>query len=111
MDNKPDQPFNIRIKNWDEINDYSRGMYNTNSQFKFKILVLKYTLCNYSDAHTLGSGTITKEEEHIKQQDKHMKEIKKQYLKTKVKITRNITNMGNKKDVKITIPLKYLSNF
>ena len=40
-----------------------------------------------------------------------MKEIKKQYLKTKVKITRNITNMGNKKDVKITIPLKYLSNF
>ena len=36
-----------------------RGMYNTNSQIKFKTSMLRTILCDYSHAHILVSGTIT----------------------------------------------------
>ena len=36
----PDQRFKFRTKNWVEINDDSRGAYNTNSQIKFKTTIL-----------------------------------------------------------------------
>ena len=49
----------LRTKNWVEINDDSRGTYNTNSQIKFKIMMLKTSLYDYSDAYILVSGTIT----------------------------------------------------
>ena len=34
-------------------------MYNTNSQIKFETSMLRSSLCAYSDAHILVSGTIT----------------------------------------------------
>ena len=34
-------------------------MYNTNSQINFKMSMLRTSLCDYSDAYTLVSGTIT----------------------------------------------------
>ena len=46
-------------KNWVEINDESRGMYSLNSQFRFKISILRPSLCDYSDAYILAKGTIT----------------------------------------------------
>ena len=49
----------FRAKNWVEINDGSRGTYNTNSQIKFKASMLKSRLCDYSDACILVKGTIT----------------------------------------------------
>ena len=33
LDNTPNQPTKFRTKNWVEINDDSRGTYNTNSKF------------------------------------------------------------------------------
>ena len=42
-----------------EINDESRGTYNVNSQIKFKTTMLKSSLCHYSDAYILVTGTIT----------------------------------------------------
>ena len=33
-------------------------MYNTNSQIKFKISMVKSSLCDYSDAYILVSGTV-----------------------------------------------------
>ena len=36
-----------------------QGIYNTNSQIKFKTSILKSSLCNYSDAYILVKGTIT----------------------------------------------------
>ena len=41
------------------MNDYSHGMYNTNSQIKFEASVLKSSLCDYSDAYIHVKGTIT----------------------------------------------------
>ena len=46
LDNTPNQPSKFRKKNWVEINDSSRGTYNTSSQIKFKIscIAVKGTL-------------------------------------------------------------------
>ena len=37
----------------------SRGMYNTNSQIKFKTTMLQSILCEYSDAYVLVKRTTT----------------------------------------------------
>ena len=59
LDNKPNQPTRFRKKNWVEINDDSRGTYNTISKIKFKTSMLISSLCNYSNnAYILVSGTI-----------------------------------------------------
>ena len=42
-----------------EINEDARGMYHTNSQIKFKTSMWRSSLCDYSDAYILVSGTIT----------------------------------------------------
>ena len=41
FDNAPNQPFKFRTKNWVEINDESRAIYNTNAQVKFEAIILK----------------------------------------------------------------------
>ena len=51
LDNTSNQRFKFRTKNWIEINDDSRGTYNTNSQIEFKTTVLNSILCDYSDAY------------------------------------------------------------
>ena len=59
LDKKPNQSTKFRTKNWVEINDDSRGTYNTNSQIKFKTLMLRSSLYDYSDAYILALETIT----------------------------------------------------
>ena len=59
LDNKSNQPTKFRTNNWVEINDNSRRTYNANSRIKFKTLMLKSILFNYSDEYILVSGTIT----------------------------------------------------
>ena len=59
MDNKSNQPSKFRTKNWVEINDNSRGTYNTNSHIKLKTSMVKSILCDYNDAYTLVKGRIT----------------------------------------------------
>ena len=59
LDNASNQPSKFRTKNWVEMNDESRGTYNTNSQIKFKTTMLKSSLSCYSDAYILFEGTIT----------------------------------------------------
>ena len=52
-DNTLNQPSKFRTRNWIEINDESRGVYNVNSQIKFKTKMVKSSLCDYSDAYIL----------------------------------------------------------
>ena len=59
LNNTPNQPTKFRTKNWVEINDDFRGTYNNNSQIKFKTSMLRSSLCDYSNAYILVSGTIT----------------------------------------------------
>ena len=58
-DNTLNQLSKFEARNWIEINDESRGVYNVNSQIKFKTTMLKSSLCDYSDAYILVKGTIT----------------------------------------------------
>ena len=58
-DNTLNQPSKFRTRNWIEINDESRRVYNVNSQIKFKTTMLKSSLCDYNDAYILVKGTIT----------------------------------------------------
>ena len=51
LDNTSNQPSNLRTKTWIETNDESRGIYNVNSQIKFKTAMLMSNLCDYSDAY------------------------------------------------------------
>ena len=76
LKNTPNQPTKFRTKNWVEINDDSRGTYNTNSQIRFETSMLRSSLCDYSEAYILVSGTIKfLEQEIMMQRDDYMKEI------------------------------------
>ena len=59
IDDTSNQPSKFRTRNWVEINDESSGAYNVNSQIKFKIVMLKSSLRDYSDAYILVKETIT----------------------------------------------------
>ena len=53
------EPSKFKTKNLVEINDESRGTYNVNSQIKFKTTMLKFSLCDYSDAYIFVKGKLT----------------------------------------------------
>ena len=59
LDNTSNQPFNFRVKNLVEINDQSKGVYNTNSDIILKTSMLKSSLHDWSDACILVKGRIT----------------------------------------------------
>ena len=52
-ENTPDQLPKFRTKNWFEINDQPGGVYNTNSDIRFKTVMLKSSLCDYGDEYIL----------------------------------------------------------
>ena len=58
LDNTPNQPSKSKIKSCVEINYESRGMYDKDSQIRFKTSVLRSGLCDYSDAYILVKGTV-----------------------------------------------------
>ena len=43
----------FKTRNWAEINDEARGTYSPNKQIKFKTSMLRFSLCDYSDAYNL----------------------------------------------------------
>ena len=59
LGNTSNQLFKSRTKNWIEITDQSRGVYNTNRDIRFKTTMLKSSLCDHSGAYMLVKGTIT----------------------------------------------------
>ena len=58
LENTPNEPSKLKTKNCVETNDDERGAYNKDSQTRFKSLMLKAGLCDYSGAYILVSGTI-----------------------------------------------------
>ena len=59
LDNILNQLSKFKTKNWIDINDQSRAVYNNNNDIRFKTTMLKPSLCDYSDAYILVKGTIT----------------------------------------------------
>ena len=58
LSNTPNQLPKFRTKNWIEINDQSRGMYNNSRDIRFKTTMLKSSLCDYSDVNIIFKETI-----------------------------------------------------
>ena len=56
LENTANKPTRFRTKNWVEINDRSRRMYNTNSQIRLKTSMLRSSLSDYGDAYILIKG-------------------------------------------------------
>ena len=57
--NTPNELSKFKTENWIEINDKPWRTYN--NQIRFKTLMLRLSLCDYSDAYILLKGTITVE--------------------------------------------------
>ena len=57
--NTSNQSSRFRTKTWADINDDWRGTYSTEGQIKFKTLMLKSSLCDYSDTYILVKGIIS----------------------------------------------------
>ena len=58
VDDTTNQPSKFRTRNWVEINDKSKGMYD-NSNTRFKASIIRSHLCDYRDAYILVKRTIT----------------------------------------------------
>ena len=59
LDNTLNQLSKFVTKNWIEISDQPRRVYNVNSDVRFKTTMLKSSLCNYSNAYILVKRRIT----------------------------------------------------
>ena len=59
LGNTSNQPSKFTTKNWVEIIGDSRGNYNTDTEIKFKTLMLISSLCDHIDAYILVKGRIT----------------------------------------------------
>ena len=112
-DNTLNQPSKFRTRNWIEINDESRGVYNVNCQIKFKTTMLKSSLCDYSDAYILVMGTITVNNTAA-QGAAANNTNKKVIFKNCARFTNciseiNNTQIDNAKDIDIVMPMYNLS--
>ena len=78
LGNTQNKPSKFRTRNWVEINDASRETYKASNQIKFKTSTIRSSLCNYSDAYILASGTITIKEgdnDAVKRADERSKGV------------------------------------
>ena len=106
-DNKSNQPFRFKTKNWVEINDESRGTYNVNSQIKFRTIILREFV----------EGTITiagaGDNAAAKQADERDKDV---IFKNCAPFTNciseiNNTQVDNAKDIDIVMPMYNLIEY
>ena len=120
-DNTSNQPSKFRTKNWVEINDESRGTYNTNSQIDIKSTMLKFSLCDYSNAFILVEETITIAGEganaDAKNTDERDKDVIFKNFASFINCISDINNtqVDNAKDIDIVIPMynliEYIDNY
>ena len=109
--------LSLKQINWVEINDESRGVYNVNSQIKFKTATLKFSLCDYSDAYSLVKEKITitgtGDDAAARQADERDKGVAfKNCAPFSNSISEiNNTQIVNAKDVDIAIPMYNLIEY
>ena len=64
LDDETNQPFKFTRRNWFEISDEPRGVYNVNNQsnnnnIRFKTSIIRSNLCDFNDAYIIVKGTIS----------------------------------------------------
>ena len=115
LDNTLNQPSKFRTKYWVEINDESRGAYDTNSQIKCKTITLKSSLCDCNDKYMLVSGYITVNNIAADNADLNNAN-KKVIFKNCAPFTNciseiNNTQVGSAKDIDIVMPMHNLIEY
>ena len=108
FDNTPNESSQFRTKNGVKINYDVRGMYNTNSQIKFKTSMLKSSLCDYSDTYILVKGTTSIAEQEGDNPNNNNKEVV--VFKDCAPFTDciseiNNTQIDNAKDIDVVMPM------
>ena len=58
LDNTSNQPSKFRTKNWIETNYESRGTYDEDNQIRFKISMLRSTLCDCGETYIPVQGAV-----------------------------------------------------
>ena len=117
LDNTPNWLSKCRTKNWIEINYQSRAAYNVNSDIRFKTAMLKFSLCEYSDAYILVKGRIiitgAWADAVARQADERDKEVIFKncapFINCKTEL--NNTEIDNAKDVDIVMPVYNLIEY
>ena len=92
-------------------------MYNTNSDIRFKTIMLKSSLCDYSDAYMLVKGTIRTTGAGVDAAAKQADERDKglifkncaQFINCKTEI--NNTEIDNAQDIDIVMPVQNLIEY
>ena len=107
LDDTLNQSTKLKTKEWIEVNDDAYGMYNANSQIEFKTSMLKSSLCDYSDAYILVSGTTTVATKAVNNPNNDGKRVA---FKNCVPFTdciseMNNTQIDNTKDIDIVVPM------
>ena len=116
LDNASHQPSKFRTRNWDKINDESRGKYTSND-IKFKTTVLRSNLCDYADAYILVKGIITitsaGNDDATKRADEKDKGVtfKNCAPFTKCISRINNTDIDNAQDIDIVMPMYNLIEY
>ena len=115
LDNTLNQPSKFRTKHGVEINDESRGVYDTNSQIKCKTITLKSSLCDCNDKYMLVSGYITVNNRAADNADLNNAN-KKVIFKNCAPFTNciseiNNTQVGSAKDIDIVMPMHNLIEY
>ena len=117
LDNTSNELPKFRRKYWIEINDQSRGVYNPNSDIRFKTTMLKSSLCDYSDAYILVKGTITITGAGADTTARQANESDKGVIFkncppfTNRKTEINDTEIDNAEDIDTVIPMYYLIEY
>ena len=112
LDNTPNQPTKLKIKTWVQINDDSRGTYNTNSQVEFKTSMLMSSLRDYSDAYILVSGTITVAALAVDRGNDNIKVVFKNCAPFTNCISEiNNTQIDNANDIDVVMPMYNLIEY
>ena len=117
LDNTPNQSSKFRTKNWIEKNVQSRGVYNANSDIRFKTTMLKSSLCDYSDVYILVKGrmTITGEgaDAAARKADERDKRVTFKncapFINFKTEI--NSTEIDNAKNIDVVMPMYNLIEY
>ena len=58
LNDASNKPSKFRTRNQVEINDDIRGAYSPNKKIRIKTVMLRSSLCDYSDAYILAKGNI-----------------------------------------------------
>ena len=117
LNNTPNQLSKFRKKNWIEINDQLRGVYNVNGDIRLKSTMLKSSFCDYSNACILVEGRITitgaEADAAARQVDKRDKGVVFKdcapFIRCETEI--NNTEIDNAKDIDTVMPMYNLIEY